>query len=71
MSDGRWAQDCERLRDAVQMAVESHLSMAEQLDTWAKQSREGGWSTHQVDLMIAKANDLRRKAAQLRAVAKV
>jgi len=63
MSDGRWADTCDQLRSAVETAVESHIAMANQLDKWAVESREGGWSTHQVDPMIAKANELRRIAA--------
>lgn len=66
MSDERWMQTCERLRSAIQTAMESHLAMADQLDIWARQSKEGGWSTHQVDPMRAKADDLRRQAALLR-----
>jgi hypothetical protein len=31
-----------------------------QLDGWAKQSEVGGWSTHQVDPMRKRADELRR-----------
>jgi hypothetical protein len=39
---------------------------ASQLDAWATQSREGGWSTHQVDPMQGNADKLRREASQIR-----
>jgi hypothetical protein len=37
---------------------------AAQLDQWAEQSVRGGWSTHQVDPMRKKADELRRAASQ-------
>lgn len=40
--------------------------MADQLDRWANESRSGGWSTHQVDPMRRKADELRRFAALAR-----
>lgn len=40
--------------------------LADTLDNWARSSRLGGWSTHQVDANMAKANDCRRQAAALR-----
>jgi hypothetical protein len=39
---------------------------ADQLDRWANESRSGGWSTHQVDPMRRKADELRRFAALAR-----
>jgi hypothetical protein len=58
------------LRGAVHEAIEALSAMAWQLDEWAKQSREGGWSTHQVDPMLKTADSLRRKADQLRTALK-
>ena len=40
--------------------------MADQLDRWANESRSGGWSTHQVDPMRRKADELRRFVALAR-----
>jgi hypothetical protein len=34
--------------------------MAAQLDRWADESVRGGWSTHQVEPMRKKADELRR-----------
>lgn len=70
MSDGRWAEECERLRNMVRSSVGTISAMAHQLDEWAQESRTGGWSTHQVDPMTRKADDLRRQAAQLHLVIK-
>ena len=47
------AQDVNRLRELIQ--CEAIL-----LDAWARESREGGWSTHQVDPMRNRADELRR-----------
>lgn len=55
-----------RLRNVIRSSVGTISAMADQLDEWARESRSGGWSTHQVDPMIRKADDLRRQAAQLR-----
>ena len=41
--------------------------LADTLDTWARQSRSGGWSTHQVEPNMTRANDCRRRAAEIRA----
>lgn len=54
------------LREAARHALNTIALEAEQLDTWAQQSRDGGWSTHQVDPMRKKADTLRREAAALR-----
>ena len=66
MSDLRWADECERLRNVVRTSIGTLSAMADQLDQWAQESRAGGWSTHQVDPMMRKVNDLRRQAAQFR-----
>ena len=52
-------------KEAIDEATEALLAMAEQLDEWATQSREGGWSTHQVDPMKKTADALRRKVSGL------
>lgn len=39
--------------------------MADTLDTWAKESREGGWSTHQVQANIGAASDCRSHGMKL------
>ena len=41
-------------------------NLANKLDSWAEQSRTGGWSTHQVEANLSAANDCRRLAAKLR-----
>ena len=46
----------ERMRDKLN-------EEAAQLDKWADESRRGGWSTHQVDPMRKRADELRRFAA--------
>ena len=33
-------------------------AIAEQLDRWAAESKSGGWSTHQVKPMEAKASEI-------------
>lgn len=66
MNDGRWAEECERLRNVVRTSIGTVSAMADQLDDWARESRSGGWSTHQVEPMTRKADELRRQAAQFR-----
>lgn len=52
-------------RDARIKELETALiEQANQLDKWATESREGGWSTHQVDPMKKKADELRRIATK-------
>jgi hypothetical protein len=41
-------------------------TLAQTMDRWATQSQTGGWSTHQVDENIKRANDCRRYAAHIR-----
>ena len=41
-------------------------TLAQTLDRWATQSQTGGWSTHQVDENIKRANDCRRYANTIR-----
>jgi hypothetical protein len=55
----------EARREAIADAAAYLSTVADQLDERAKQSRSGGWSTHQVDANISLANSCRRKAAQL------
>ena len=53
------------LKARVARAIDALRAEARQLDVWAVQSREGGWSTHQVDPMRKRADDLRRLADEL------
>ena len=48
-------------RDELIQVIEAE---ANQLDRWADESRRGGWSTHQVDPMRKRADELRRIVAQ-------
>lgn len=52
-------------------AAEGHAhfldAMAWRLDGWAQESRDGGWSTHQVSANRSAAEDCRRVASALRA----
>jgi hypothetical protein len=51
-----------------QLESDAHFldGLANDLDSWAEQSRSGSWSTHQVQDNIARANDCRRRAAVIR-----
>lgn len=40
------------------------------LDGWARESRTGGWATHQVNENIENANKMRRDAAEIRSFLK-
>lgn len=40
--------------------------IADIMDRWAKESRDGGWSTHQVEANIETANECRRMAASIK-----
>jgi hypothetical protein len=51
---------------AVQNAALEKERDANQLDDWTGESERGGWSTHQVDLIRAKADQLQREATELR-----
>lgn len=53
------------LLGALQNAAIEKERDANQLDDWAAESKRGGWSTHQVEPMRKKADQLRREAAQL------
>jgi hypothetical protein len=55
-----------RLKQALNAAADDKNRDANQLDDWAGESERGGWSTHQVDPMRAKADQLRREATELR-----
>lgn len=48
-------------RDELIRVIEQE---ADQLDRWANESSTGGWSTHQVNPMRERANELRRIAAR-------
>jgi hypothetical protein len=43
-------------------------TLAERLDGWAKESRDGGWSTHQVEPNKYAAEACRAQAAALRRI---
>lgn len=53
-------------RTLLDLAARSLEDMANTLDDWAAQSRQGGWSTHQVGANIDEANKCRRNAAEIR-----
>lgn len=55
-----------RLRNQMEATAVFFDVLGNTLDEWAEQSRKGGWSTHQVEPNIARANDCRRQAAHLR-----
>lgn len=57
----------EDLRDKIANAAAYLSNIADQMDAWAKESKTGGWSTHQVHANINTASSCRRMAAQLRA----
>jgi hypothetical protein len=44
----------------AELAVEMLEAEASQLDTWADESERGGWSTHQVQPMRRRADEIRR-----------
>jgi hypothetical protein len=56
-----------RLRALVTDSIESYLTLAKQLDQWAQESVDGGWSTHQVGPMRVEASRLRSIVKGLRA----
>lgn len=41
------------------------MQLADTLDGWARDSQQGGWSTHQVEANRKKANECRTVAARL------
>jgi hypothetical protein len=43
---------------STQEAIEKLKEVAIQLDRWANESKSGGWSTHQVEPMRKKADEL-------------
>jgi hypothetical protein len=52
-----------QLRAALEAAHQEHLDMAALLEIWARESVDGGWSTHQVDAMRRCADRCRKFAA--------
>ncbi len=67
-ADGQCGRaEYERLRETALFTAGFLDGVAMRLDSWAEQSRSGGWSTHQVAENIEVANDCRRSAANLRA----
>lgn len=57
----------EHLANAAQAHAHFLDAMAFRLDGWAQESREGGWSTHQVTANRSAADDCRKLAGSLRA----
>lgn len=49
-------------REKLELYREVLRSEANLLDDWAQQSVKGGWSTHQVEPMRKRADELRRIA---------
>ena len=58
--------DSERETRAMVQAAQFLDDMADTLDMWARSSRDGGWSTHQIGANLRKAHECRREAAYLR-----
>lgn len=58
-----------QVNTALRHAADDKERDADQLDTWVQQSLAGGWSTHQVEPMRKKADQLRREASELRRLA--
>lgn len=48
--------------------VEFLEKIADTLDSWAKESKEGGWSTHQVEANLRLAKECRRKAGLIKGI---
>lgn len=65
MSDERLIQ---KYRNQLEDDAQFLDVMANTLDDWAEESKYGGWSTHQVNTNIARANECRRMAAHIRRV---
>lgn len=51
---------------SLELCAQLFDTLAQTMDRWATQSQVGGWSTHQVDENMKRANDCRRYAAQTR-----
>ena len=56
----------DELREALRQEADFLDQIANVLDTWADDSRKGGWSTHQVGANQEQANACRREAASIR-----
>lgn len=52
----------QKLTERVRVLTQALRDEANQLERWATESRAGGWSTHQVDPMNARAAELRKIA---------
>ena len=53
-------------RTLLDLSATTLEHLADTLDDWAAQSKNGGWSTHQVDANVSEANKCRRNAAEIR-----
>jgi hypothetical protein len=62
-----------RLLERIGREAADYLDqVANTMDNWAWHSKTGGWSTHQVADNTTRANDCRRRAAEIRvAVTKI
>lgn len=65
-SSARLLAGAKDLYAELEDAARTYEETANTLDAWAQQSREGGWSTHQVKANREAADALRRKAAGYR-----
>lgn len=63
--DGDWVsyEDYAKIVRENARLKERLMTAANTCDTWARESRAGGWSTHQVAANENLANDLRRTAS--------
>lgn len=59
-----------QLVEALKRSAKEHDDMAALLDAWARESVDGGWSTHQVDANRKRADQCRRLSADARAALK-
>jgi hypothetical protein len=64
----RAERKCDEARRALEKAEQLFSNVADQCDAWARESRDGGWSTHQVDANRKMAVMCRDEAAALRAI---
>ena len=63
-----WKERYNNALDALDRTIFALSAAANICDGWAKESRVGGWSTHQMEANKRLANDLRRSASTARAL---
>lgn len=57
----------EQTLDSMMLEIAGYLDQtANTLDSWARESQLGGWSTHQVAANRTHADECRRQAARIR-----